>query len=212
MKHLLVQPGQEFSTLKKEFGDWTGWLCSYAIDVDGITVDKNGRSSDLSSSFDLELLKSLRSSADCIVTTGETARKESYKSSTYAPIAFITRDADSLKETPAFSRSGEFQNIVFSDFDDSELFLKVQASLDKQGFKKLLFEGGTSSLRALISQVKTVSIVASLSNIDSPSSIDQARALRGLVGDGLESVVTKDIATDTNRIIQWAVSVSSSTQ
>jgi riboflavin biosynthesis pyrimidine reductase len=212
VEHLHIQPGEEFKTLQTEFGDWKGWLCSFAIDANGSTVGENGNSSSLSSPFDLELLKSLRSQADCIVTTGETARTEHYKASKYAPIAFLTRSPESIKEIPAFSQRGEFENIVFSEFDDSVLFPEVKVALEIKGFKKLLFEGGASSLRSLIAQCKTVSILASISNSADPSLIDPAKALQGLIGDDFQGVITKDLVTDTNRITQWSISTSPAAQ
>jgi riboflavin biosynthesis pyrimidine reductase len=212
VEHLEVQPGQEFETLQDHFGDWNGWLCSYAIDAHGNSVGEAGKSSDLSSSFDLELLKSLRSQADCIVTTGKTARIENYRASKFAPIAFLTRNPMSLMEIPAFSKPGEFENIVFSEFEDSTLFLEVRAALERRGFKKLLFEGGASSLNALVSQSMDVSLVASISNSSEPSSLDPLHALRGLVGDKFQATIIKDLATDTNRVIRWTISGSPTTQ
>jgi riboflavin biosynthesis pyrimidine reductase len=212
VEHLHIQPGEEFTTLQDEFGNWNGWLCSFAIDANGATVGESGNSSSLSSPLDLELLKSLRSQADCIVTTGQTARIENYKASRYAPIAFLSRSPKSLTEIPAFLEPGDFQNIVFSDFDDSVLFLQAQAALEKQGFKKLLFEGGRSSLISLITQGKSISILTSISNSAAPSSINPEQALLGLIGDGYQATITKDLVTDTNRIIQWSVSTMSGAQ
>jgi len=205
VEYLEVQPGQEFNTLQDQFGNWNGWLCSYAVDAYGNTVGEAGTSSDLSSPFDFELLKSLRSQADCIVTTGKTARTENYKPSKFAPIAFLTRSPHSLNEISAFEQPGEFENIVFSDFEDATLFLDVKAALEKLGFKKLLFEGGVSSLKALISQSSNLSLLASISNSKSPASVDSAQTLRGLIGDDTQATIVKDLVTDSNRVIQWSV-------
>jgi len=205
VEYLEVQPGQEFNVLQDQFGDWNGWLCSYAVDDYGNTVGQTGTSSDLSSPFDLRLLKSLRSQADCIVTTGKTARIENYKASKFAPVAFLTRSPNSLNEIPAFEKPGEFENIVFSDFEDSTLFLDVKAALENLGFKRLLFEGGVSSLRALISQSSNLSLLASISNSKSPASVDSAQALRGLIGDDIQATLVKDLVTDSNRVIEWSV-------
>ena len=205
MEYLEVQPGQEFNTLQDQFGNWNGWLCSYAVDAYGNTVGEAGTSSDLSSPFDLELLKSLRSQADCIVTTGKTARTENYKASKFAPIAFLTRSPNSLNEIPAFAQPGEFVNIVFSDFEDSTLFLDVKAALEKLGFKKLLFEGGVSSLRALMSQSANLSLLTSISNSQAPASVDSVQVLRGLIGDDIQANIVKDLVTNSNRVIQWSV-------
>ncbi len=208
MEYLHIQPGQEFNTLQNQFGSWNGWLCSFAIDADGGTVGEAGSSSDLSSPFDLELLKSLRSQADCIVTTGKTARAENYKASKFAPIAFLTHSPDSLKGIPAFENPGDFENIVFSDFKDSTLFVEAKAALEKLGFKKLLYEGGVNGLRTLLTQTKSVLLIASISNSAAPASIDPGRALRGLIGDDFQATTLKDMATDANRIIQWSISNS----
>jgi riboflavin biosynthesis pyrimidine reductase len=212
VEYLRVQPGQELKTLQDHFGGWDGWLCSYAIDADGGTISDAGSSSGLSSPFDLELLKSLRSQADCIVTTGKTARAENYKASKFAPIAFLTRKPLSLKGIPAFSKPGEFENILFSEFEDSVLFMEAKAALEKKGFKKLLFEGGASRLKDLVSQSKNVSLVASISNSSEPSSLDPALALRGLIGDNFQATIIKDLATDANRITRWSISNSPSAQ
>lgn len=212
MQRLHVQPGSEFMALQELFGDWNGWLCSYAIDSSGATVDETGKSSNLSSPLDLELLKSLRSQADCIVTTGKTARLENYKASKFAPIAFLTRSANSLSEIPAFEKPGEFENIVFSDFEDSTLFLDAKASLEKKGYRKFLFEGGASSLNSLITQSKNVSLVTSISNSNAPTEIDPAKAIRGLIGGDFQAVVMKDLVSDANRILQWSITVSPGAQ
>ena len=60
-----------------------------------ISVSSNGKnSSELTSELDRLALKAIRSQSDLIVTTGQTARVEQLKASSFADLLIITNDAD----------------------------------------------------------------------------------------------------------------------
>lgn len=208
MDFLAIESGQEFNTLSKRLGNWDGYLCSFALDSIGRTVDVHGTSSGLSSNFDLQLLLVLRSKADCIVTTGATARAENYKASRFAPIAFLTRNPDSLLSLPAFTEPSGFANIVLTNYSDENVFIQIKNDLAEKGHRNLLFEGGASSLQALIAQNESVKLITSISNLESASSLDLDLMMRGFLGEKYLTSVTDDFATESNRVTTWLVGLS----
>lgn len=206
MRSIEILPGQELNTLIEVLPSWKGWLCTIAIDEEGNYVGNDGTSKSLSSAFDLKLLIALRSKADCIVTTGATARAEKYKSSRFAPIAFVSNNPSSLMQLPAFMAPGAHKNYVFSGIDNSRLFLEVTSRLKNLGHSVYLFEGGVKTLPILIRQAKEITLVTSLSNLQRPQEANSKSALEKLIGSGFDAREIDDFVTASNRVTVWKVS------
>ena len=135
------------------------------VDRDGSSVGPDGTSKSIGNPLDLQLLFALRSKTAAIVTTGATARIENYKSSRFAPIAFITRDAKSIAEVPAIKMPGGFENILLgADPNQGRTFVDFDATLRSKGFDTVLFEGGRSSLTELLQSGLHVRLVLSIAN------------------------------------------------
>lgn len=136
-----------------------GWRAAIVLNGSGEFVGADGSSKLISNESDLALLLELRSQSDVIVTTGKTARSEQYRSSKFAPIAFITRNSESLRNIPAFTVPGEFPNRILTSQKHNLDWLPEQ--IRELGFSRPLFEGGPSSLNQLIESGLAIEIFAS---------------------------------------------------
>jgi riboflavin biosynthesis pyrimidine reductase len=156
--------------IAKEYGICNGWRVNFAIDQSGASFGLSGDSSDVSSKLDRLLLGKLRSLADVIVTSGETARRERYKSSKYAPIAIFSKTGH-LDAVPAIQGAQFFTPLVLTpssnlievenELDDVDVRLlpfaegsseqawpqSVSALLRQEGFQSPILESGLSTLR-----------------------------------------------------------------
>ena len=179
MDHLPIQPGQEFYALTNRMRSWNGWLGTLVLNADGGTVGEDGTSKPLSNHLDLQLLLTLRSKSDVIVTTGKTARLENYRASRFAPLVILSRNSQNVSEVPALLDKGT-PTLVLSEFPDSSLFNDVERKLRNDGSKSFLFEGGVSSLRNLVSQVGEILLVTSFANLEDPTQIDIRAATQSL--------------------------------
>mgnify|MGYP000151989689 CR=1 FL=1 len=158
--------GQEFNFFTEKLPSWQGWLASLVVDSNGSTIGPDGTSKTVGNQTDLQLLLALRSKASLIVTTGKTARSEQYKSSRFAPIAFITKDQLSLASTPAVKSPGNFKNIFLSSAKPlSEAFNDFDNELLAAGFSNFLFEGGLVSVVALLKSRLPMNLVLSIANV-----------------------------------------------
>jgi riboflavin biosynthesis pyrimidine reductase len=95
-----LTPEQQSWQIAQSYGVRNGFRLNFVVNQDFKFVDESFSSNEISSGLDRLLLGKLRSQADLIVTTGETARREHYKSSKHAPIAIITRSGE-LDSVPA---------------------------------------------------------------------------------------------------------------
>lgn len=99
--------------IAKEYGICNGWRVNFAIDESGNSFGDTGISSDVSSDLDRLLLGKLRSLSDVIVTSGQTARAEKYRSSKHAPIAIFT-ETGNLDSVPAIQGMQYFTPLVLT--------------------------------------------------------------------------------------------------
>lgn len=159
--------------IARKYGICNGWRINLAIDASGNSFGDTGSSIDVSSELDRLLLGKLRSLADVIVTSGQTARVEKYRSSKHAPIAIFTKTGD-LDAVPAIQGTQYFTPIVLtpssnvaevevglSDVDvrvlpfeqasDSASWpTSVAAVLHHEGFQSPILESGPSTLREFL--------------------------------------------------------------
>jgi riboflavin biosynthesis pyrimidine reductase len=128
-------PEEQSWVIAKEFGICNGWRLNFVLDQQGRTSGSDGSSDGVSNALDRLVLGKLRSQADLIVTSGETARVERYKSSRHAPIAIITRTGD-LDRVPAVQGTQYYTPLVITD--DSH-FGSLEAALSDVDAKILSF-------------------------------------------------------------------------
>ena len=167
--------GQEFNFFAGKIANWQGWLASLVVDSRGITFGSDGTSKSVGNQTDLQLLIALRSKAALIVTTGKTARSEQYKASRFAPIAFITKDKNSLASIPAVAEPGSFENIYLSsDKSLPDAFVDFDRELSRAGLPNYLFEGGLESLTSLLKSTVQATLVLSIANVQD---FDEPKAL-----------------------------------
>ena len=168
MRHFSPLAGQEFNFFTENLPEWEGWLATLVVDAQGNFEGVDGTSKSIGNHTDLQLLLALRSKASVIVTTGQTARAESYKPSRFAPIAVITRDPETLSALPLLENSGSHETIFLSsDQVGPEAFTDFEARLKSKGFGRVLFEGGPKTLAWLLSSNLDTTCVLSIANLSS---------------------------------------------
>lgn len=160
-------------TIAKEYGICNGWRVNFAIDAARNSFGETGSSIDVSTDLDRLLLGKLRSLADVIVTSGQTARAEKYRSSKHAPIAIFTSTGD-LDVVPAIQGAQYFTPLVLtpsanaaavevglSDVDVQVLPYEtsgdasawpasIASLLHHEGFQSPILESGLSTLRQFL--------------------------------------------------------------
>lgn len=198
--------GQELNLLLQRIPKWSGWLASLVLDQSGSHKGPDDNSKSISNETDLKLLLSLRNLADEIITTGKTARAENYASSRYAPITFLTKDPDSLKETKAFQNPGQFPNKFFSTKSEETLFLELNERFVLEGAEALLYEGGPSLLPELISQIGKLNLVVTIANLEDPASVSPLAYLMRLGLGQTEQELQDDFCIGPNRVTRWLIS------
>ncbi len=201
-------------TIAKEYGICNGWRINFAIDAAGNSFGETGSSIDVSTDLDRLLLGKLRSLADVIVTSGQTARAEKYRSSKHAPIAIFTNTGD-LDLVPAIQGTQYFTPLVLtpsssaaevevglSDVDVQVLPYEtsgdarawptsIASLLHREGFQSPILESGLSTLRQFLANnvIDEVCLSVTYPNGVSISARDLSIAnLEGLLGsiDGFE--------------------------
>jgi riboflavin biosynthesis pyrimidine reductase len=159
--------------IAKEYGICNGWRVNFAIDTAGRSVGETGASVDVSTELDRLLLGKLRSLSDVIVTSGQTARAEKYRSSKHAPIAIFTSSGD-LDDVPAIQGTHYFTPLVLAPvprakevesrladvdvriipFEHSSAASgwtkAVARALQRDGFQSPILESGLSTLNSFI--------------------------------------------------------------
>lgn len=198
--------GQELNLLLQRIPKWSGWLASLVLDQSGSHKGTDGNSKSISNETDLKLLLSLRNLADEIITTGKTARAENYASSRYAPITFLTKDPDSLKETKAFQHPGPFPNRVFWTNTEKTLFLELNQKFALAGPDSLLYEGGPSLLPELLSQIGNLNLVMTIANLEDPASVSPLDYLMRLGLGQTKQELQDDFCIGPNRVTRWLIS------
>jgi riboflavin biosynthesis pyrimidine reductase len=181
------------------------------VNLEGAHFGSDGTSKSISNNLDLALLMALRSKSSVIVTTGETARKESYRSSRFAPLAFITKNPQSLADLPAIKEQGSFENIFLKQNGPNLNFNEITGQLKEMGFNSFLFEGGPSSLQLLLNSSESVKLVFSFTNTDASGRLAKRKwePLEALskalpeFGHASELSLEDDFEAGQNRVITW---------
>ena len=206
MQHLEIAPGQEFNAFCARLPEWRGWLASLVVDGAGNYTGPDGSSKSISNAVDLQLLLALRSKCQLIVTTGQTARAENYRSSNFAPIGFLTRNHDGLIHLPAFQNPGPFENIILDSQSTVVNFYKLEKELSDRGFRSLLFEGGISSLSQLIQTGKRCQLVFSISNRDDLDVSHATLLLSKVIPTEHKPQLVDSFVSGPNLVTRWVYS------
>lgn len=208
MESLQIAEGQAFNVLGARIPNWSGWLASIVVDKFGNHVGADGTSKTIGNDLDLQLLMALRSKCSVIVTTGATARAEKYKSSRFAPIAFITKNQNSLSDVPAVKSVGTNPNIFLESSSDKIDFVEIETKLSHQGHASFLFEGGPSTLQQLVESGNQMQLVLSIidggqSAHDSADHKELQQALHRVLAKDSALELADDFIAGQNRITRW---------
>lgn len=168
-----LTPEEQSWLIAREYGICNGWRANFVIAEGGASFGVSGDSSDISNPIDRLLLGKLRSLADVIVTSGETARRERYKSSKHAPIAIFTRSGE-LDTVPAIQGTQYFTPLVLTPetnlsetesklsdvdvrvlgFTDSKNGVgwptELASLIRHEGFQSPILESGLSTLKSFV--------------------------------------------------------------
>lgn len=205
MERFEVESGQELNFFLKRFNIWKGWLASYVVDQFGEFKGSDGTSGTIGNQLDLKMLIALRSIADVIVTTGATARAEQYKASRFAPIAFVTNNPEALTQLPAFTKPGEYENLVFSDLPTGLEIQSIETDFQAKAFEAFLYEGGPAFLQHILQSSQPVGVVLNIANLKDPESVDPRDYLFRLLPGGLDAVLQDDFIVGQNRVTRWLI-------
>lgn len=205
MQIIEIATGQELNFFAERFGNWLGWSASLVIGARGETQGSDGTSKPLSNPFDLSLLLALRSKADLIVTTGETARVEKYRTSRFAPIAVISRSPKSLVTLPLFSEDQSNRNVILSPRPEQTIPEAVaDAGLAPVG-GKILFEGGLSTLRELVDQGLNLNLIISRPNSAIDSKLEGLEIFQNLNLPKQNMAILDDLQIGQHRILRFSI-------
>jgi riboflavin biosynthesis pyrimidine reductase len=205
MQVVEIVSGQEMNFFAESFGNWQGWSASLVIGTRGETQGDDGTSKPLSNPFDLSILLALRSKADLIVTTGETARAEEYRTSRFAPIAVISRRPESLLTLPLFSENQSNRNMVLSPRAKQTIpEALADAGLATAG-SKILFEGGLSTLRELIRQGLNLNLIISRPNSAIGSELEALDVYQTLNLPHENSELLDDLLIGQHRVLRFSI-------
>jgi len=204
LEQVQIAPGQEVNFFSERFPTWTGWRATLVVDAAGNFKGLENSSKAISNELDLQLLLALRAKADVIVTTGKTARSENYRSSRFAPIAFITRDRGSLIDLPALNNPGQFENLFLNNADHAELnFSSISEELKSKGFSKFLFEGGPSTLRQLLESDQRVEVVLTVVDTNTQGEPKPMEIFHQVIGAEVPLALLDDFKSSQNRVTRW---------
>ncbi len=156
-----LTPEQQSWQIAQSYGVKNGFRLNFVVNSEFQFLDETLTSNEISSGLDRLLLGKLRSQADLIVTTGETARREHYKSSKHAPIAIITRTGD-LDSVPAVQGTQYATPLIVFPSSCSE---QVEANLEDVDVRFVAYEDGLDE----VAGVKA--IIAALSRLGFQSPI-----------------------------------------
>lgn len=208
MRQLDLTTGQEFNQLVSNLPPWTGWLATLVASEDGLLVGPDGSSKGIGNELDLQLLLALRSKADVICTTGKTARAESYRSSRFAPIAFLTKSKASLKDVPAVDEAAHHENIYLIPPTHTSPFEWAGSELLQRDLHAILFEGGPSSFKGLWTSKVPCQLVFSVANCNDAAELDVPKVLN-IALPWLTSVnLEDDMVIGPNRVTRWVKSAN----
>jgi riboflavin biosynthesis pyrimidine reductase len=142
------------------------------------------------------------------VTTGETARAESYRSSRFAPIVFLTKNRNSLTDVPAVNSPGSHSNI-FLDSKSADLdFVEITSELRQRGFDSFLFEGGPTALQRLLAsdlplQLLLSVVYSELSTDESMAQVQPKAFLEKDLSRFFRMSLADDFIAGVNRTSRW---------
>jgi hypothetical protein len=208
LRPLDLTAGQEFNQLVSNLPTWTGWLATLVASEDGLLVGPDGNSKGIGNDLDLQLLLALRSKADVIFTTGKTARAERYRSSRFAPIAFMTKSKASLKDVPAVDKTAHHENIYLTPPTHSSPFEWASSELLQREHHAVLFEGGPSSLKDLWLSKVPCQLVFSVANCNHAAELDVPKVL-SIALPWLTSIdLVDDMIIGPNRVTRWVKSAN----
>lgn len=157
-----------------------------------------GKSSKISNDQDKQTLISLRKAADLIVTTGRTARDESYRGSRHAPIAVLTKNPETLADLELItSAEGNFT----IDCDTTELGVCLSTKIAEKGFSSPLFEGGLGTLKALAHGLNKLELVLSITGSPAPEELTPGFYVDAIL-PGMTVSELKTTALGGNLVIQ----------
>jgi hypothetical protein len=159
-----------------------GWNVIHAFAPGYISIGEDQTSKSIGNELDLNFLIEMRRNSDAIVTTGRTALAENYRSSKFATVSVLSENFD-FKNSKLASRSPEL-NLLFtyrgSKADlinqDATVVRKVLLNTSHEPFgqikdflshtepRKLLFEGGLTSIRQLMKSGTRVRVFFTLLN------------------------------------------------
>ncbi len=206
MRRIDLVAGQEFNQFVENIADWSGWLATLVSNEDGLLVGRDGNSKGIGNQVDLQLLMALRSKADVICTTGKTARAEAYKASRFAPLAFLTKSKESLKQIPALIEPGPHENIFLLPQDADNAFNWATGELKSKGLTRVLFEGGPSSLHALWTADLPIQLVFSIAKCKKVDEVDALEVLAKALPWLKSPELVDDIVIGPNRVTRWVKS------
>lgn len=184
-------------------------MATLVIDAQGRTVGADGTSKSIGNQTDLQLLLALRSKATVIVTTGQTARAESYRASRFAPIAIITSDPESLATLPLLENAGAHETLFLSsNLNGPQAFTDFEAQLKAKGFGQVLFEGGPKSLASLLDSELPATLVLSIANFPfnehSEPTDDDLHKILGMVLPGNKLDLLDAYRVGPNLVVTWS--------
>lgn len=189
-----------------------GWNVIHAFAPGYKSIGEDQTSKSIGNDLDRNFLIEMRRHSDAIVTTGKTAIAENYRSSKFATVSVLSENFD-FKNSNLASRSPEL-NLLFTHRgsvadlvnQDETVVRKVLLNTAQEPFEqikiclsetvptKLLFEGGLTSLRQLLTSQTQVRVFFTLLNETGVHAERVTRDLSDLLSTQLEllSIHTDD--------------------
>ncbi|MEY4499623.1 MAG: hypothetical protein RL319_611 [Actinomycetota bacterium] len=189
-----------------------GWNVIHALAPGYKSIGEDQTSKSIGNDLDRNFLIEMRRHSDAIVTTGKTAIAENYRSSKFATVSVLSDSFDFKNSNLAirspelnllFTHGGSVADLVNQDETvvrkvllnaAQEPFEQIKDCLSEAEPRKLLFEGGLTSLRQLLMSKTQVRVFFTLLNETGVNAERVTRDLSDLLGTQLElrSIHTDD--------------------